>query len=221
VDHANPVPVSGAGLVFFEVDGPGGFTQIARAPLVGGPEAVLTSGSYDFESPTVNNSASVIYCTRSSGPGSSICQVSPTGGYVQLTDEDVERVTPHAQPNGLMSMSAAYVRDGDVFRLTAGGGGQQSAELFSLALDGAEPNPGRTRVAIRWQLPVEASVSLRVYNAAGQLVRTLANGKTKPGAYTSVWNGTDNKGRRLANGVYFYALDNGAKRISRKLVLTE
>jgi hypothetical protein len=49
----------------------------------------------------------------------------------------------------------------------------------------------------------------------------LVDGKTKPGAYTSVWNVTDNKGRRLANGVYFYALDNGAKRISRKLVLTE
>jgi hypothetical protein len=43
----------------------------------------------------------------------------------------------------------------------------------------------------------------------------------KPGAYTSVWNGTDARGRRLANGVYFYALDNGAKRISRKVILTE
>jgi len=49
----------------------------------------------------------------------------------------------------------------------------------------------------------------------------LADGKTKPGVYTSVWNRTDAEGRRLANGVYFYALDNGAKRINRKLVLTE
>jgi len=49
----------------------------------------------------------------------------------------------------------------------------------------------------------------------------LAGGKPKPGVYTSVWNGTDARGRRLANGVYFYALDNGARRISRKLVLTE
>lgn len=49
----------------------------------------------------------------------------------------------------------------------------------------------------------------------------LPDGVTKPDGYASVWNGTDAKGRRLANGVYFYALDNGAKRISRKLVLTE
>jgi flagellar hook assembly protein FlgD len=70
-------------------------------------------------------------------------------------------------------------------------------------------------------VPVEAKISLRVYNTAGQLVKVLADGRTKPGAYTSVWNGTDTRGRRLANGVYFYALDNGSKRISRKLVLTD
>jgi len=67
----------------------------------------------------------------------------------------------------------------------------------------------------------EADVALCVYNTAGQLVKVLADGKTKPGAYTSIWNGTDVRGRRLANGIYFYTLDNGSKRISRKLVLTD
>jgi flagellar hook assembly protein FlgD len=70
-------------------------------------------------------------------------------------------------------------------------------------------------------VPVLSDVSLRVYNTAGQLVKVLVDGKTKPGAYTSVWNGTDTRGRRLASGVYFYALDSGSKRISRKLVLTD
>jgi flagellar hook assembly protein FlgD len=64
-------------------------------------------------------------------------------------------------------------------------------------------------------------VSLRVFNTAGQLVRTLAQGPTKPGAYATVWNGTDHKGRRLAAGVYFYTLETGDKRLSRKVVLTE
>ena len=93
--------------------------------------------------------------------------------------------------------------------------------LGVFALDKAKPNPASGRVTIRWQVPVEADVSLCVYNTAGQLVKVLADGKCKPGAYASVWNGTDAKGRRLSNGVYFYALDNGAKRISRKVVLTE
>jgi Tol biopolymer transport system component len=218
-DHANPVP--NGGKVYYEVDDAYGYTQVAKVKLQGGAELVLTSGSYDFESPTVNGDGAAIFCTKSDGPGSSVCQVSPTGGYTELTDDDVERVVPHAQPNGTTSISAAYVRDGDVFRLTSGGGGQQSAGLFALALDGAKPNPGRARIIIRWQLPVEAMASLRVYNAAGQLVKVLADGRVKPGAHTSIWNGTDTRGRRLANGVYFCALDNGSKRISRKLVLTD
>jgi hypothetical protein len=52
-------------------------------------------------------------------------------------------------------------------------------------------------------------------------MRTPASGLVKPGAYSSVWNGTDARGRRLANGVYFCTLDYGSKRISRKVVLTE
>ncbi len=83
------------------------------------------------------------------------------------------------------------------------------------------PNPAIDRAVIRWQVPVEADVSLCVYNTAGQRVKVLADGRTKPGTYTSVWSGTDAKGRRLANGVYFCTLDNGTKRISRKVVLTE
>ncbi len=220
-DHANPVPVPDGAKVFYEVDDAYGYTQVAKVKLQGGPELVLTSGSYDFESPTVNGNGGLIFCTKSDGPGSSICQVNSSGGYTELTDDDVERVVPHAQPNGTTSISAAYVRDGDVFRLTAGGDGQQTALLFPFALEGAKPNPGRARIVIRWQLPAEARASLRIYNSAGQLVKVLSDGMTKPGAHTSVWNGTDARCRRLANGVYFCALDNGSKRISRKLVLTD
>jgi len=83
------------------------------------------------------------------------------------------------------------------------------------------PNPAMGRVTIRWQVSVDADVLLCVYNAAGQPVRVLADGMTKPGAYASVWNGTDDGGRHLANGVYFCTLETGGRRISRKVVLTE
>jgi flagellar hook assembly protein FlgD len=85
----------------------------------------------------------------------------------------------------------------------------------------AEPNPGRTRVTIRWQVRVLGDVSLKIYNAAGQLVKVLADGLVRPGAHVTAWDGSDNRCRRLAAGIYFCTLDNGTRRISRKLVLTE
>ena len=83
------------------------------------------------------------------------------------------------------------------------------------------PNPAPSKSTIRWQVPEEADVSLRVYSPVGQLVKVLAEGKTKPGTYTNVWNGTDDSGHQVASGVYFCTLDNGTTRISRKVVLTE
>jgi len=166
------------------------------------------------------------------------------GGYTAVTDSLAIRDKPDAYIDSVVSTSmAVYEREEWIpGGLLLGGGrrrhgsgvylskfrkkphpheGQQGASLRILALDKAKPNPATNRVTICWQVPVESDVSLRVYNTAGQLVKVLADGECKPGAYTSVWNGTDAKGRRLANGVYFYALDNGSKRINRKVVLTE
>ncbi|MFO7649753.1 MAG: FlgD immunoglobulin-like domain containing protein [bacterium] len=64
-------------------------------------------------------------------------------------------------------------------------------------------------------------VSLRVYNTAGRLVRVLEEGERAPGRYSTRWNGRDDEGRRLAAGVYFYALEAGERRLSRKVVLAE
>lgn len=94
----------------------------------------------------------------------------------------------------------------------------QSPTLWDVAVS---PNPAIDRAVIRWQVPVEDEVSLCVYNTAGQLVKVLEDGRTKPGTYTRVWSGTDAKGRRLANGIYFCTLAAEGQRFSRKVVLTE
>ena len=83
------------------------------------------------------------------------------------------------------------------------------------------PNPVSARAAIRWQVPRQSSVSLKVYNTAGQMVRVLRQGTVKPGSYTTTWNGCDQQGRRLAAGVYVCTLDGPGTRITKKVVLTQ
>jgi flagellar hook assembly protein FlgD len=50
-------------------------------------------------------------------------------------------------------------------------------------------------------------VSLKVYNAAGQLVRTLVNEVQSPqeGLFAT-WNGKNDAGQTVSSGVYFYKL---------------
>jgi len=66
-----------------------------------------------------------------------------------------------------------------------------------------QPNPFRSALVVRYSLATEGLVTLRVHDLTGRVVRTLANGATRPGRYTVNWNGRDDRGRELARGVYF------------------
>ncbi|MCX6841303.1 MAG: T9SS type A sorting domain-containing protein, partial [candidate division WOR-3 bacterium] len=242
-DHDRPNPSwNGAGVVAEALDDSCN-TQIVKIPIWLGSESWLTSGTSDIMEPDYGQDNRSVFAVRWTGITSQIvCVDAQNGGYTAVTDSLAIRDNPDAlyNPNTQLS-TAVYEREAwDPENLLFGGGrrkhgagvylskfrkphvdGSQSASLGVFALDKAKPNPATDRVTIRWTVPVEADVSLRLYNAAGQMVKVLADGRTKPGAYTSVWNGADARGRRLANGIYFCTLDNGSKRISRKLVLTE
>ena len=78
------------------------------------------------------------------------------------------------------------------------------------------PNPARGAYFVHYDLPTQARVSVGVYDVAGRLVRSLADGEAPPGRYeTRLSAGT------LRAGVYFCTMNTDAKRISKKLVLTE
>ena len=103
------------------------------------------------------------------------------------------------------------------------GGGQQGAGTKPLAIEPAlfpcRPNPFTGRTAISYQFPKAGDVSLRVFDASGRMVRSLQSGFQKPGRYTAVWDGNDTRGRRVANGIYFYRLDSPDYRNVKKAVL--
>jgi len=86
-------------------------------------------------------------------------------------------------------------------------------------LDAPQPNPFRTRLSIRYSLSTEGRVTLRVHDLTGRVVRTLADGVVRPGRYSLRWNGTDDRGRELARGVYFCRFTAGDYRTTEKLVL--
>jgi flagellar hook assembly protein FlgD len=50
-------------------------------------------------------------------------------------------------------------------------------------------------------------VKLSVYDASGKLVRELVSAVQNPSNYSVAWDGRDDSGRRLANGVYVLRLD--------------
>ena len=88
-----------------------------------------------------------------------------------------------------------------------------------LRLFEACPNPFRGDAIITYQLPAAAAISLKVYNIAGQLVKTLAQRQMTAGRHSVRWNGRDDTGRAVTSGVYFYQLATGGEQVTSKVTV--
>jgi hypothetical protein len=88
------------------------------------------------------------------------------------------------------------------------------------ALSQNAPNPFNPMTTIRYTIGQSGTVTIRIFNAGGALVRTLVDAPHAPGIYLVRWDGKDGAGNRLGSGVYFYRIDTGSGfRDSKKLIL--
>jgi hypothetical protein len=92
---------------------------------------------------------------------------------------------------------------------------------FSNRLENAYPNPFNPTTTIRYSIASAGHVSLKIYNAAGQLVRTLVDEEQAPRAegFSIPWDGASDSGHSVASGVYFYRLTANNFSQTRKTVL--
>lgn len=91
-----------------------------------------------------------------------------------------------------------------------------------VALHAPHPNPFNPYTTLSFDLPRDAPVSLRIYNAGGRLVRTLLRGAARQAGtrLEERWDGTDDDGRAVASGVYVVLLDAlGSKQTRRAVVI--
>jgi len=67
------------------------------------------------------------------------------------------------------------------------------------SLDQNYPNPFNPSTTIKYRLPAEMNVTVKVYNMLGQEVAILADGLQAPGTQTLQWDAS-----HMASGLYFY-----------------
>ena len=80
-------------------------------------------------------------------------------------------------------------------------------------------NPFVSTAVVKYALPVNEFVSIKVYDISGKLVKTLVSGNVDAGYYNLKWDGTDDSGRRLAEGIYFVKMTTPSYRATKKVIL--
>jgi hypothetical protein len=153
-------------------------------------------------------------------------QIVEGGGPFTLAEGDTLVVTiaftPHAEGDFACTIQlgenpCAAVECLGMGRDTSGTG--MPVPVFALTQN--YPNPFNPTTRIQFGLAGETKTSLVIFDIAGRQVRSLVQGVMGPGLHTVEWNGKDDGGHPVAAGVYFYRLQAGDYRETKRMALVK
>jgi hypothetical protein len=81
------------------------------------------------------------------------------------------------------------------------------------------PNPTGGDTQIRLDLAAAAPVEIRLFDPAGRSVRTLMSGILPRGTASAGWDGSDDQGRPVRNGIYLCRVRAGSQSVARRITL--
>jgi hypothetical protein len=88
-----------------------------------------------------------------------------------------------------------------------------------LTLHQNNPNPFNSTTLITYDLPKNCQVELIVYNVQGQEVNRLVHAFQEAGYHTVKWDGTNNEGKDVTSGLYYYKLRTSEMSKLRRMLL--
>ncbi len=198
--------------------------QWAENPILFNFDAFLGGsnwGDYVAADETLPNAAT-IFLGGLSGEGNGVRNVNAFGGATVYVPFDLA-----AMADTLDTGEPYMLNDANIFvknvvewmDAATGIGDKPVASKLTYKLEANYPNPFNPTTTIKYTIKDRANVSLTIYNTLGEKVKTLVNDSQAPNNYTVTWNGTNDKGARVASGVYIYRLTAGDFVASQKMIL--
>ena len=80
------------------------------------------------------------------------------------------------------------------------------------------PNPFSSSTYIPYELNKESVVKVTIYDILGRAIRKFNVGQQTTGFHNVLWDGRNNFGNKVANGIYFYRLDAGRESQVKKMI---
>jgi hypothetical protein len=114
--------------------------------------------------------------------------------------------------SGMLEDGTAFSGTDIIRVINPGGDSEDSAALEVF------PTVVSTAATIEYKVASEGPVSLKVYDAAGRVVRTLFSGHVPVGRHSVMWDRRTDGGGRVSAGVYFVKLE-GPRRVSVEKLL--
>jgi hypothetical protein len=159
----------------------------------------------------------VLISAQGSAQAAAVCEEDGQFHLAQIPGDlyDVSASTPGYEDSSLPASTPVTVGSGaNVYNATitmiessTTGVTSTSAQPAVFALEQNYPNPFNPTTDIRFSLPGNARVQLRVFNVLGKAVKTLYDGRLPAGEHVVRWDGTNDSTERMASGIYVYRLE--------------
>ena len=81
------------------------------------------------------------------------------------------------------------------------------------------PNPFNPATTLYYDLPQDSFIKITIYDMLGNVVNNLVNSNQSSGYKSVKWDGTNGHGKHVSAGVYFYTIQVGVYRQTKKMIL--
>jgi hypothetical protein len=116
--------------------------------------------------------------------------------------------------------SEISVYDRDVLNPTGMKGSDETQNLQNFQLYQNYPNPFNSQTVISFELPHTAETELNIYDSNGRLIKSLIDNEIREtGLHHVNWDGTNELGKVVVSGVYFYNLEAGNFSKAKAMIL--
>ena len=211
------------GEIYCSVSTDGGLNWSEGTNLTNTPSPNCTPGNcfdedYPSQTLVINDTLHIIYVEDKDAGG--VVMTSPQEGTWTENPVKYLKVPADLVPSGPPYVPNFYFHVGPV----GGTAIEEPCRTSGIvpekyALHQNYPNPFNASTAIRYQIPQDGRVTLKVFNTLGQRVRTLVDVDQKAGEYGVLWDGRDAEGGEVASGLYFCRLRVGEFGETVKMVL--
>jgi photosystem II stability/assembly factor-like uncharacterized protein len=140
-------------------------------------------------------------------------QLNESGGQYSLLNDGVCLAALHGSGSititGMKTLNLAL----------RGEGTNSITKPLSFSLYQNYPNPFNPSTSVRYDLPSDGTVSLKVFDLNGREIRTLVQKEEPAGEHLAIWDGNNSEEKAASTGIYFAVLKVGSYTKTTKMVL--